>query len=101
MKQEKKVQENEEIVIKPKCVLEHKREMGWVDKNDKMLACFPVIWKFLKGSYIKKNTLSNVFISHSKLTKEKFKMKYTACHLNLAKQIPDPTKLQKKMVVKW
>jgi hypothetical protein len=28
MKQEKKVQENEEIVIKPKCVLEHKREMG-------------------------------------------------------------------------
>lgn len=35
--------------MKPKCVIEYNHGMGGVDRQDQVLACFPVMRKFLKG----------------------------------------------------
>lgn len=40
--------EEEEQIIKPKCIKYNSR-MGGVDKQDKLLACFPITWKCVKG----------------------------------------------------
>lgn len=38
-----------ENIIKPACVMEYNQGMGGVDKQDQMLACFPVLRKCVKG----------------------------------------------------
>lgn len=35
--------------MKPKCVIEYNHGMGGVDHQDQVLACFPVMRKFMKG----------------------------------------------------
>lgn len=35
--------------FKPNCVIDYNKGMGGIDLNDQMLACFPIMRKYIKG----------------------------------------------------
>lgn len=57
--------------IKPKCVIEYNHGMGGVDHQDQVLACFPLMRKFVKGYrkiffYMFDMALFNSYVLYSK-----------------------------------
>lgn len=76
--------------MKPKCVIEYNHGMGGVDHQDQVLACFPVMRKFLKGYrkiffYLFDMGLFNAYVLYSK-TKPK-KNHYVNFRLDVAEQL--------------
>ena len=61
---------------KPKCIVEYNKGMIGVDRQDQMLACFPLMRKCMKGYrkiffYLFDMALFNSFILHNKINNEK------------------------------
>lgn len=76
--------------MKPKCVIEYNHGMGGVDRQDQVLACFPIMRKFLKGYrkiffYMFDMALFNSYILYSK-TQQK-KNHYVNFRLDVAEQL--------------
>lgn len=71
--------------------------MGGVDRQDQLLACFPVMRKFLKGYrkiifYMIDIGMFNSYVLFSKMSKSK-KVKYVNFRLNIAEQLLNNLKL--------
>lgn len=77
-KRKKKKHDNFDKIIKPSCVIEYNTGMGGVDKQDQMLACFPVMRKCMKVyTHTKKAYLidMDIFNSHVLNSKVNFETK--------------------------
>lgn len=80
----------ENNTIKPKCVLEYNHGMGGVDHQDQVLACFPVMRKFVKGYrkiffYMFDMGLYNSYVLYSKMQAKK--NHYVNFRLDVAEQL--------------
>lgn len=76
--------------MKPKCVMEYNHGMGGVDRQDQVLACFPVMRKFLKGYrkiffYMFDMALFNSYVLYSKTQPKK--NHYVNYRLDVAEQM--------------
>lgn len=76
--------------MKPKCVIEYNHGMGGVDRQDQVLACFPVMRKFLKGYrkiffYMFDMALFNSYVLYSKMQPKK--NHYVNYRLDVAEQL--------------
>jgi hypothetical protein len=89
----KKGGEQEENVIKPKCILEYNKGMGGVDRHDQVLASFPVMRRFVKGYrkmafYMMDIAIFNSYVIYKKLKKgNNDKRNYVDYRVDLAEQI--------------
>lgn len=59
------------FTLKPKCVYDYNKEMIGIDRYDQMLACFPIMRKYMKGYkkiffYVFGMTLINSYILYKK-----------------------------------
>lgn len=84
--------------FKPKCIVDYGRGMIGINRQDQILACFPVMRKYLKGYrkilfYIFDITLFNSYILHNKNNMEK-KQNYTEYKLQIAKALLQNVPLQ-------
>uniref|UniRef100_A0A1B0F9G8 PiggyBac transposable element-derived protein domain-containing protein n=1 Tax=Glossina morsitans morsitans TaxID=37546 RepID=A0A1B0F9G8_GLOMM len=87
----KKRSDVQERIIKPDCVIDYNQGMGSVDRQDQLLAYFPVMHKFVKRYkkiffYKFDMALLNAHILHQKINKTK-KTKYTNFRLNVAEEL--------------
>lgn len=76
--------------MKPKCVIEYNHGMGGVDRQDQVLACFPVMRKFLKGYrkiffYMFDMALFNSYVLYTKTQPKK--KHYVNYRLDVAEQL--------------
>lgn len=76
--------------IKPKCVIEYNHGMGGVDHQDQVLACFPVMRKFVKGYrkiffYLLDMGMFNSYVLYSKM--KATKNHYVSFRLDVAEQL--------------
>lgn len=85
--------------MKPKCILEYNKGMGGIDRQDQMLACFPIMRKVIKGYrklffYMSDIALFNTYIIHKTIHRPR-KETYVDYRLNIAElilknvQLPD------------
>ena len=77
-------------VVKPECVNEYNKGMGGVDKQDQVLACFPIMRKCMKGYkkiffYMVDIALYNTHVLHSKIHGRK--QNFTNFRLDIAEQL--------------
>lgn len=84
--------------FKPKCIVDYDRGMIGINRQDQILACSPVIRKYLKGYrkiffYIFDITLFNSYILYNKNNMEK-KQNYTEYRLQIAEALLQNVPLQ-------
>ncbi|XP_043529386.1 piggyBac transposable element-derived protein 4-like [Frieseomelitta varia] len=76
---------------KPKCVIEHNKGMVGIDRQDRMLACFPVMRKYTKKYrkvffYVFDMALFNSYILFKKINTEK-KQSYAEYRIEIAESL--------------
>lgn len=84
-----------ENTFKPKCVIDYNHGMGGVDHQDQVLACFPVMRKFMKGYrkiffYLFDMGLFNSYVLYSKMSSKNHYVNY---RLDVAEQLLQNLKL--------
>lgn len=88
--------------LKPNCVIDYNKGMGGIDLNDQMLACFPIMRKYLKGYkklffYMSDMALFNTYVINKQL-QNPGKQSYVNYRIDIAEailkyvQLPDYTK---------
>lgn len=80
----------EERVVKPQCVLEYNMGMGGVDRQDQVLAYFPIMRKYMKGYkkiffYLTDMALFNSYVLYQQLIKKIGH--YTDFRIDVAEQL--------------
>ena len=92
----KKAGEEDKNIVKPKCILEYNKGMGGVDRHDQVLACFPVMRKFVKGYrkmafYMMDIALYNSYVIFKKVRNKNrenaYRRNYVDYRVDLAEQL--------------
>ncbi|XP_042145916.1 piggyBac transposable element-derived protein 4-like [Ixodes scapularis] len=94
----RKGQSDAEDVIKPSCVLDYNIGMGGVDKQDQMVACFPLMRKLVKGYqkiffYVMDIAVFNSYVIYKKLSGDCRTKNFVDFRLDLAEEILESVKL--------